>query len=105
MRPDGDGAGLHDPLGGGGRPSAQRAGIDEAQQDLLIVQCRAEIPTARFHASRDVTQRFMEPAGGDVMAHHVAGARLIRVPTLDGKPVGEPVGFPGRVAKDSIEPQ
>ncbi len=39
------------------------------------------------------------------MAHHVAGARLIRVPTLDGKPVGEPVGFPGRVAKDSIEPQ
>ncbi len=59
MRPDGDGAGLHDPLGGGGRPPAQRAGIDEAQQDLLIVQYRAEVPTARFHASRDVTQRFM----------------------------------------------
>src|SRR5437879_7173097 len=105
MRPDGDGAGLHDPLGGGGRPPAQRAGIDEAQQDLLIVQYRAEAPTARFHASRDVTQRFMEPAGGDVMAHNVAGAWLMRVPTLDGEPVGEPVDLSGGVAKDSIELQ
>ena len=44
--------GLHHVLGGGGRLSAERARVEEAEQNMFVVQHGTEIPAARSHASR-----------------------------------------------------
>ena len=52
MRPDRCWRGLHHMLGRGGRLSAERVRVEEAEQNLLLVQDGTEIPAGRSHTSR-----------------------------------------------------